>query len=85
MRPAKEILGVRIGGVATMRSEFLESALKPGGARIPSLWSSNRCYEEMEREGLVTEGDDVTPGWQRQWIITEAGREYLKQNPARIK
>jgi hypothetical protein len=78
MRPASEILDVGIGGFTTMRLEYLKSASKDGGSRIPSRWSSNRCYEELAREGLVIEGPETKPGWQRQWLITDAGREVLK-------
>lgn len=74
-----EILDVSIGGFTSMRLEYLKSVSKPNGSRIPSNWSSNRCYEELEREGWVTEGHDVTPGWQRQWFITEAGRAALSK------
>jgi hypothetical protein len=83
MKSAKEILDIRIGGKTTMRLEYLKSASKPNGSRIPSNWSSNRCYEELERDGLVIEGHDVTPGWQRQWLITDAGRAALNQQGKR--
>lgn len=79
MKPASEILNVGIGGFTTMRLEYLKSASKEGGSRIPSLWSSNRCYEELVREGLVVEGPETQPGWRRHWLITDAGRAYLNQ------
>lgn len=74
-----EILDVSIGGFTSMRLQYLKNASKPNGSRIPSNWSSNRCYEELEREGFVIEGHDVTPGWQRQWLITDAGRAALRK------
>lgn len=77
MKPASEILDVSIGGFTSMRRQFLNNAAKEGGSRIPSLWSSNRCYEELVREGLVIEGPETQPGWRRHWIITDAGRAYL--------
>jgi hypothetical protein len=85
MREPKELLDVRIGGVGSMRSEFLESAAKPNGTKIPPHWRSNRCYEELQRQGLIAVGPDTPVSYQRHWVITDAGRSYLEQNPARIK
>jgi len=79
MKPAGEILDVSIGGFTTMRLEYLRNASREGGSRIPSRWSSNRCFEELQREGFVTEGPETQPGWRRQWLITDAGRAYLEQ------
>jgi hypothetical protein len=79
MKPAKEVLDVSIGGFTTMRLEYLRNASREGGSRIPSLWSSNRCFEELQREGLVVEGPETQPGLRRQWLITDAGRTYLFQ------
>ena len=72
-----EGLNVRIAGGPTLRQELLKSAAKDTGCRIPANWSSNKFYAQLEAEGLVTEGRDVTPGWQRQWLITDAGRSAL--------
>lgn len=69
-------LAVNIGP-STLRAELLKSAAKETGCRIPTNWSSNKFYEQLQTEGLVTEGHDVTPGWQRQWLITDAGRLAL--------
>lgn len=80
LKPASEILDVSIGGFTSMRLQYLKNASKPNGSRIPPSWSSNRCYEELEREGFVIEGHDVTPGWQRQWLITNVGRDFLNQH-----
>ncbi len=77
MKPTSELLNVSIGGFTTLRLEYLRNASRDGGSMIPSLWSSNRCFEELEREGLVTEGPGTQPGWRRQWLITDAGREML--------
>lgn len=82
MRPASEILNCGIAGITTMRLEYLKSASKDGGSKIPSRWSSNRCYEELVKEGLVIEGPDTKPGWQRHWLITDAGRRYLDRHPS---
>lgn len=81
MKSASEILDVSIGGFTTMRNEFLQSAAKPNGAKIPRGWSSNRCYEELEREGLVLEILNTgCLGFQRRhWMITTVGRDVLSQ------
>lgn len=80
MKPASEILDCGIAGITTMRLEYLKSASKIGGSKIPSLWSSNRCYEELVNEGLVVEGPETKPGWQRHWLITDAGRAVLARS-----
>lgn len=70
-------LAVKIGS-STLRAELLKSAAKETGCRIPANWSSNKFYAELEAEGLVTEGRNVIPGWQKQWLITDAGRWHLR-------
>lgn len=82
MITAKEVLDARIGSFTSMRVQYLRNASREGGVRIPTRWSSNRSFEELEREGLVIEGNDVSmPGWQRQWLITGAGRIFLASAP----
>ena|SRR5258707_1024396 len=70
-------------GGPTLRQELLKSAAKERGCRIPANWSSNKSYAQLWKEGLVTEGRDVIPGWQRQWLITDAGRAALSHTGTR--
>jgi hypothetical protein len=78
MKSAKEILDVGIGGFTTMRMEFLRSAAKPNGALIPRNWTSNCCYEELERDGLVLEIlNTERVSFHRHWVTTIAGRRAL--------
>jgi len=76
-------LDVKIAGGPTLRQELLKSAAKETGCKIPAKWSSNKFYAQLWKEGLVTEGRDVIPGWQRQWLITDAGRAALSHNGTR--
>lgn len=78
LRTAKEILDAKVGPATTMRLEYLKNASRDGGSYIPSLWSSNRSYEQLALEGLVVEGPRSQPGWSRHWLVTDAGRAHLK-------
>lgn len=74
-----EILDCSIGGFTAMRGELLKSASQEGGSKIPSRWSTNKLYAQLELDGLVTEGAEVAKGSQRQWLITDAGRSVLEK------
>ncbi len=81
-KSAKELLDCNLGKFTTLRVELLKTAAKETGCHIPAIWSSNKCYAQLEADGLVTMGNDVTSNWQRHWVITEAGRAHLKDRMA---
>lgn len=82
MESGDGMLDAKIDSFTSMRIQYLRNASREGGARIPTAWASNQSFEELERKGLVTEGNDVSmPGWQRQWLITPKGRVFLASTP----